>query len=404
MSSIENNEIDSPSGDYGPDVHKLELDDRTILLIGTAHISQASVNLVKRVISEEIPDTVCLELDDKRYQAITEKEDWQKLDLKQIIKNKQLSTLLVSILMSSYQKRLGGKLGVMPGAELLAGATTAKEHNIPISLCDRDVRITLRRAWKSTSFFKKGYLLSSLLASVFDKEEIDEEKLEEMKKKDVLAGLMDEMGQSFPDLKRVLIDERDIYLAEKIKTSAGKRLVAVVGAGHVAGIKKAINNNNNSDKLSSITEIPPVSKVWKVIGWSIPVLIIGSLIAIGVIKGAGVAGANLLYWILANGIPASIGALLAFAHPATTVGAFAAAPLTSLTPVIGAGYVTAFIQVMKRPPVVREFETVGDDIATVKGWWKNKLLRVFLVFFFTGLGSAVGTWVGGYEIFTNLFG
>ena len=403
MSSIESNHPELNSPDYGPDVHALECGEKSILLIGTAHISQESVNLVKQVIEQEKPDTVCLELDSKRYKAMTEKEDWQKLDLKQIIKNKQLSTLLVSILMSSYQKRLGGKLGVTPGAELLAGATTAKEHSIPVSLCDRDVRITLRRAWKSTSFFKKGYLMSSLLASVFDKEEIDEEKLENMKKKDVLAGLMDEMGQSFPDLKRVLIDERDIYLAEKIKDTAGDRLVAVVGAGHVAGIKKAFHTDN-SDKLAKITEIPPVSNIWKVIGWSIPVLIIGSLIAIGIMKGASVAGANLLFWILANGIPAAVGALLAFAHPVTTAGAFAAAPLTSLTPVIGAGYVTAFIQVMKRPPVVREFETVGDDIATVKGWWKNKLLRVFLVFFFTGLGSAVGTWVGGYEIFKNLFG
>ena len=403
MSSIESNHSEITPADYGPDVHELEFGDKSVLLIGTAHISQESVNLVKRVIEQERPDTVCLELDDKRYKAMTEKEDWQKLDLKQIIKNKQLSTLLVSILMSSYQKRLGGKLGVKPGAELLAGALTAKEHAIPVSLCDRDVRITLRRAWKSTSFFKKGYLLSSLLASVFDKEEIDEERLEDMKKKDVLAGLMDEMGQSFPDLKRVLIDERDIYLAEKIKDTAGDRLVAVVGAGHVAGIKKAFHEDN-SDNLSKITEIPPVSRIWKVIGWSIPVLIIGSLIAIGIMKGASVAGANLLFWVLANGIPAAMGALLAFAHPVTTAGAFAAAPLTSLTPVIGAGYVTAFIQVMKRPPVVREFETVGDDIATVKGWWKNKLLRVFLVFFFTGLGSAVGTWVGGYEIFKNLFG
>lgn len=223
-----------------------------------------------------------------------------------------------------------------------------------------------------------------------------------MKKKDVLAGLMEEMGEAFPDLKRVLIDERDIYLAEKIKMTAGSRVVAVVGAGHVEGIKKALNEDNHS-KLEEITTIPPVSGSWKILGWSIPILIIGSIIAIGFMKGASVAGSNLLFWILANGIPAAAGALLAFAHPATTIGAFTAAPLTSLTPVIGAGYVTAFIQVMTRPPVVREFESVGEDIASLTGWWKNKLLRVFLVFLFTGLGSFIGTWVGGYEIFKNLF-
>ena len=222
-----------------------------------------------------------------------------------------------------------------------------------------------------------------------------------MKKKDVLSTLMSEMGESFPDLKRVLIDERDIYLAEKIKASAGQKLVAVVGAGHVAGIKKSLPQDQQN-KMAEISTIPPISKGWKVAGWSVPMLILASLVAIGVMKGASVAGANLMFWIVANGIPAACGALLALAHPFTTIGAFTAAPITSLTPVIGAGYVTAFIQVMTRPPVVREFESVGDDISSFTGWWKNKLLRVFLVFFFTGLGSAIGTWVGGYEIFKNL--
>ncbi len=389
--------------DYGPDVHSIQLDNKHIILIGTAHVSQESVDLVKKVITSEKPDRVCLELDDKRYHAMSRKENWQALDLKQIIRNKQLSTLLVSLLMSSYQKKLGNQLGVKPGAELLAAATTANELDIPISLCDRDVRVTLRRAWKSTSIFRKGYLLTSLFASMFDSEEIDENKLKELKQKDVLSNLMEEMGESLPELKRVLIDERDIYLAEKIKESEGETIVAVVGAGHVAGIKKIIGTDQRH-KLDEVTSIPPVSKGWKIAGWGIPFMILASLGAIGYMKGANVAGANLMFWILANGIPAAFGALIALAHPFTTIGAFTAAPITSLTPVIGAGYVTAFIQVMTRPPVVREFESVGEDISSFTGWWKNKLLRVFLVFFFTGLGSAVGTWVGGYEIFKNLFG
>jgi len=390
-----------PDNEYGDDVHIIEHENQTILLVGTAHISQESVDLVKSVIEQEQPDCVCLELDDKRHQALTQKKKWQALDLKEIIKNKQLSTLIVSLLMASYQKRLGGHMGVTPGAELLAAAQMANKHHIPISLCDRDVRITLRRAWKSTSFFKKGYLLTSLLASLFDKSDITEEKLTELKQKDVLSELMDEMGHSLPDLKRVLIDERDIFLVEKIKSSPGKRIVAIVGAGHIKGIKKTFSTDN-TNKIHSISQIPPVSKVFKFFGWSIPLLIIGSIVTIGIQKGASVAGENALFWIMANGVPAAFGALLAFAHPLTTIGAFASAPLTSLTPVIGAGYVTAFIQVMTRPPMVKEFESAGDDIATFKGWWKNKLLRVFLVFFLTGLGSAIGTWVGGYEIFKNL--
>lgn len=306
-------------------------------------------------------------------------------------------------MMASYQKRLGGKLGVVPGAELLMAAETAKNLQIPVSLCDRDIRITLRRAWKSTTFFKKGYLLTSLLASLFDKSDISEEKLEELKEKDILIEMMEEMGEALPDLKRVLIDERDIFLAEKIKSSPGKNIVAVVGAGHVAGMLKIFAADNKS-KIAKITEIPKISASYKLLGWAIPVFILGSLLIIGSQKGADVAGENLLFWILANGIPAAIGAFLALAHPYTIISAFAAAPITSLTPVIGAGYVTAFVQVMSSPPVVKEFETAGEDISTFKGWWKNRLLRIFLVFILTGLGSAVGTWVGGYEIFKNLVG
>lgn len=387
--------------DYGTDVHVVKHGDKTVLLVGTAHISQQSVLLVKKVIEQEQPDCVCLELDDKRYQALTQKKQWESLDLKTIIKDKQLSTLLVSLLMASYQKRLGGKLGITPGAELLMAAQTAKGLQIPLSLCDRDVRITLRRAWKSTSFFKKGYLLASLLTSLFDKTEISEEKLQELKQKDVLTELMEEMGDTLPDLKRVLIDERDIYLVEKIKSSPGKRIVAVVGAGHVAGMLQQFATDNKH-KIADVTLIPPVSKGYKIVGWAIPLLILGSLGVIASQKGISAAGDNLLFWILANGIPASIGALLALAHPLTTIGAFASAPITSLTPVIGAGYVTAFIQVIACPPVVREFETAGEDISSFRGWWSNRLLRVFLVFLLTGLGSAVGTWVGGYEIFKNL--
>ncbi len=392
-----------PASDYGDDVRFIEHDNKIVMLVGTAHISQNSVDLVKTVIEQERPDSVCLELDERRFQALTDKKQWQTLDLKSIIKNKQLSTLLISLLMASYQKRLGNKMGVIPGAELLMAIETAKTLQIPLFLCDRDIRITLRRAWKATSFLKKNYLLASLLSSVFSKDEITEDKLTELKKKDVLSELMSELGDTLPDLKKVLIDERDMYLVEKIKASPGKKIVAVVGAGHLEGMVR-IFSSNNQEKLVDISTIPPVSNGYKALGWTVPLIILSSLAAIFWQKGSALAGESVVYWILAHGIPTAVGSLLSLAHPLTTLSAFAASPLTSLSPLIGAGYVCAFVQVMTCPPRVGEFETSGRDASTLAGWWKNRLLKVFLVFFLTGFGSALGTWIGGYRIFTHLFG
>ncbi len=370
--------------------------------MGTAHVSQKSVDLVREVIESEQPDCVCVELDEKRFESLSQKDRWQNLDIKEIIRKKQLSTLMVNLTLAAYQKKLGDQLGVTPGAELLEATATAEEHGIDISLCDRDVRVTLRRAWKKTSLFKKGYLLASLFASLFDSTEIDEEKLDELKDSDALSELLNEMGKALPEIKQVLIDERDTFLAEKIKTSPGKKLVAVVGAGHVQGIKDGINEDRSA-QMEEISTIPPVSPIWKLIGWLIPVLIIGSIGYIGYNKGIMAAGENITYWILANGIPSAIGALIGFAHPMTIISAFVAASITSLTPVIGAGYVCAFVQAMMQPPIVREFETAMADMGSIMGWWKNRLLKVFLAFILPGIGSLIGTWIGGYEIIKNLF-
>ncbi|MDR9501259.1 MAG: TraB/GumN family protein [Desulfurivibrionaceae bacterium] len=387
---------------YGStDVHIIQLQERQIILIGTAHVSQKSVDLVQQVIDRERPDCVCVELDEKRYQSLSQKAQWQSLDIKQIIKQKQLSTLMINLTLASYQKKLGDQLGVVPGSELLEATRSAERFAIPVALCDRDVRVTLRRAWKKTSFFKKGYLLASLLASLFDSTKLSEEKLSELKESDALSELLAEMGEALPEIKQVLIDERDTFLSEKIKAAAGQKIVAVVGAGHVAGLKKALLEDRSA-QMEEINTIPSLSSAWKSLAWLVPALILGSIAYIGFAKGGQAAGANALYWLLANGIPASIGALIGLAHPATILAAFVAAPITSLTPVIGAGYVCAFVQAMMRPPVVREFETVMTDMATLGGWWRNNLLKVFLAFLLPAVGSMIGTWIGGYEIISNL--
>jgi len=386
---------------YSPDVQIIEADGREFILVGTAHVSRQSAELVREVIEKERPECVCVELDSQRYKSLSEQRKWESLDLKSLIRQKQLSTLLINLLLASYQKKLGDKLGVMPGVELLEATKTAGEFNIPIALCDRDIRVTLRRAWHSMSLWNKMKLMSAGLAGIFDNQEISEERLSEIRQKDVLNELIMELGAAMPVLKTVLIDERDTYLAQKIREAEGKKIVAVVGAGHVQGISAALMNGQSRD-LAEIEKIPPVSPVWKWIGWGIPAIILGSIAYIGWTKGAAAAGDNILFWILANGIPSALGAALAFGHPLTILSAFLGAPITSLTPVIGAGYVAAFVQVYARPPVVKEFQAVSEDAGVFKRWWQNKLLRVFLVFIFSGVGSAIGTYVGGYEIISNL--
>jgi len=380
----------------------LNVGGREFLIVGTAHISRESADLVREVIEKERPDCVCVELDVQRFEALSQKRKFQELDVRQVIRKKQLAALLANLLLASYQKKLGGALGILPGTELLEATEVAKEHGIPIALCDRDVRVTLRRAWASMGFFKKVLLASNLMVSIFERPEVSEDDLRRLRDQDVLSELMRELGDAMPNLKAALIDERDVYLAQRMREAAGDRIVAVVGAGHVGGISQALTATRDVD-LSEIETIPPVSAAWKVVGWGIPALIIASLLYIGVSKGAQVAGENLLFWIVANGVPSAIGGLLALAHPLTTVAAFFAAPVTSLTPVIGVGYVCAFLQAYLDPPKVRELESLADDVGKPREWWRNRMLRVILVFILTTLGSILGTYVGGYRIVSNLF-
>ncbi|MDH5671509.1 MAG: TraB/GumN family protein [Myxococcales bacterium] len=392
----------APAPDYPEDVRIVEDGERRIVLVGTAHISQESVDLVRHVIGQERPDVVCVELDPRRYEALSQRKRWEALDLREVIQNRQLATLLLNFFLASYQKRLGGKLGVMPGSELLEATRTAEAEGVPFELCDRDVRVTLRRAWAALSLWKKASLISAVMASAFETPELSEEDLRKLRQKDVLSELMEQLGQALPELKRALIDERDQYLAAKIGATEGNTVVAVVGAGHVAGMVEVLKNRQPVD-LQALDTIPPVSGLWRTLGWSVAAVILGSLAYIGMTRGPQAAGDSALYWFLANAIPCAVGGIVALAHPLTILAGFMAAPFTSLTPVIGAGYVTAAVQVYLAPPRVHEFQSVGEDIAEARTWWRSRLLRVFLVFLLTSLGSFVGTWVGGVEVVSNLF-
>jgi pheromone shutdown-related protein TraB len=387
---------------YPNDVEFLRVGDREIILVGTAHISAESVQLVHQVIAEQRPDCVCIELDERRYQALAEKTRWEGLNLREVIRSRQLATLLLNFVLASYQRRLGDKLGVMPGSELLEAARSAEALNRPFVLCDRDIRITLRRAWSALSLLDKSKLLASALLGMVEEQELSEEELRRIRQKDVLSELMNELGRIMPGLRRVLIDERDSYLAQKIRETPGHKLVAVVGAGHISGMRAALESNAPVDMVE-ITRIPEVPMLWKLLGWALPALILASIVSIGLTKGVAAAGDSILSWVIANSVPAALGAIIAFAHPLTILAAIVAAPFTSLSPLIGVGHVTAFVQAYVYPPRVREFSSVSEDITVFSNWWRSRLLRVLLVFILSTVGGLIGIWIGGVKILSRLF-
>lgn len=398
--------LEEPAADAAlapDDVEVVLVRGRRIVLVGTAHVSRESVEVVRRVIAEESPDRVCVELDPQRYEVLTERKKWEAADLREVIRKRQLATLLVHMLLSSYQKRIGGRLGVVPGSELLEAVRAAEARGIPVELCDREVRITLRRAWSALSLWKKSLLLSSVLAGVADPPELDEADLRRMRSRDVLNELVQELGRAFPALKRVLIDERDAFLATRILRAEGMRLVAVVGAGHLQGMRRALLDEHDAD-LEALSEIPSVSAWWHLLGWGLAAVVLGSIAAIGWTRGAEAMADGALFWVLATALPAAAGAALAAGHPLTILAGLLAAPVTTLSPLLGVGYATAFVQTYVVPPRVHEFRSAGDDVAHPSRWWGNRLLRVLLVFVLSSIGGAAGAWVGGVEIVRTLFG
>jgi pheromone shutdown-related protein TraB len=385
------------------DVRVVRLGAREVVVLGTAHVSRESVDLVRSAIGELRPDAVCVELDPKRFEALARPERFEALDLREVIRSRQLATLGLNLALASYQRALGLSLGVRPGAELLEAARCAEDAGIPVALCDRDVRVTLRRAWRALGFWKRSLLVASFSAALFERQELSEDDLRELRRTDVLSRLLAELGEAFPGLKTVLIDERDAYLAERIRETPGRRLLAVVGAGHVAGLVRRLESGERAD-LGALSTTPPPSRLTHVLGWGIPALVLLSLLAIGLRDGGAVAGENVAFFALATGLPSAAGTLLAFGHPVTVLSALLLAPLTALSPLIGIGHVTALVQSWMRPPFVRELSSALDDLGTASGLWRNRLLRVLLVFVLSTLGGVIGTWVGGARLVTSLFG
>jgi len=373
-----------------PNVHHLSFEGKDITLIGTAHISKESADLVSQVIEETKPDTVCVELCQSRYDALTQKKKWENTDLLKVIKEKKAFLLLSNFLLASFQKKIGQKLGIRPGEEIFQAIGSAEAAGAAVHLADRDVRITLSRTWRLMSFWKKMKLLTEVLSSVWEVDEITQEQIEEMKKKDVLDALLSEIGEVLPEVRRILIDERDQYLSQKIRDAPGNRIVAVVGAGHVPGI---LNSWSQEVDLASLEQLPPKGKLAKILGWGIPAFIVG-LILFGFFYAGMMATAQMVkWWTLATAVLAAAGAAAAFAHPLTILSAAAAAPFTTLHPLIAAGWVSGLVEAAIAKPKVKDFESLLDDIASFKGFWRNKITRILLVVVFTNIGASLGTFV-----------
>jgi len=371
-----------------------------IKLIGTAHVSKESIEEVKNIINEEKPDMVCVELDEGRYNAITQNNQWEKLNLSEVFREGKGFLVIANLVLAGFQRRLGSELGVKPGEEMKVAVETAKEKGIPHSLCDREVHTTLRRAWARCGLFSKSKLLASLFASAFSTEKLSEQEIENLKNSNELDGMMGELANYLPSVKETLIDERDRYLASKIWTSvppnSNKRVAAVIGAGHMKGIAVWLEKLSSGEKDANVSEldiIPPPSVFSKIAKFIIPAAIV-ALVAVGFLRAGMETGLSMmLKWVLWNGSLAAIGACIALAHPLAILVSFLGAPITSLNPFIGVGILSGLVQVTLLKPRVSDVQNIMEDSANLKGWYRNRITRALLVFFLSSLGSSIGTFV-----------
>jgi pheromone shutdown-related protein TraB len=379
-----------PPAEHNTGVYQTQINGKTIILLGTAHVSRQSVALVESVIQAERPDTVCVELCPSRYKSILQKDKWLDMDIIKVIREKKSFLLLSNLLLASFQKRIGDKIGIKPGEEMIRAIDAAKAVGAEICLADRDITVTLSRTWRSTGFLSRLKLLFQLMLSMGGVEDINEKDIEQMKEADMLESILAEVEKKQPALRKILIDERDQYLAEKIRTSPGQKILAVVGAGHVPGIRKYLSDKID---LKQLETLPPKGNAGKILKWAIPAAIL-ILILAGFFHGGVEAGKDMiLWWILANGLFAGIGALIAFGHPLTILSAVFAAPLTSLNPMIAAGWVSGLVEAFVRKPKVRDMARLSEDILSARGFWRNKVTRILLVAIFTNIGSSIGTFV-----------
>jgi len=383
-------------------VTKIQYQDKEIILVGTAHISETSVILVKETIEAERPDSVCIELDEGRYKTIQDPKAWERTDVVQVIRQKRVGFMLAQLIISAYQKKMAKKLNTKVGGEMLQGIESAKEVGAELVLADRSIQTTFTRLWRLLTLKEKFKLLYSLVLGDDESEdELTEADILELLEQDMLSSVLGEIKEELPTIGQVLISERDQYLANKIKNAPGKKVLAVLGGAHVPGVIEEINKEQD---MEAITKIPQKKSRGKYFVWLIPLVIIGLLIY-SFTRGADVGTQNLLAWWLWNGGLAALFALLALAHPLSILTAFMAAPITTLVPfVLTSGLFAGLVEAWIKKPRVEDLQKVPEDVFRFKGYYQNRFLKVLTVVILANIGSTIGTFMAGGYILHNLFG
>jgi len=388
-------------------IKKLQFGDKEIVLLGTAHISKQSIEDVKESIQTEMPDVVCVELDQARYDTLTNPKEWKEIDIIKLLKEGKGFLLLANLALQAFQKKLGLEMGVKPGDEMKAAIEMSKELNIKTALVDRPVQVTLKRAWAKSSFANKTKLVAIMLSSVFVDEKLSPEEIEKLKMESAMDGVMADVSDELPNIKEVLIDERDQYLASKIWKTEGKKLIAVLGAGHLPGVERFLKQFNDDDSIcenvNTLEEIPPKSKAKMALSFAIPTIII-MLIILGFFKGGlSTTKSQLISYVFWNGGLSAIGSIFALANPITILASFLIAPITSINPFIGVGFFTGILQAWIKKPQVKDMETLSNDICTFRGWYKNRITHALLVFLLSSIGSSIGTFITVPALIVNIF-
>ena len=387
-------------------VQHVQRDGVDYALLGTAHVSRTSAEAVERLLASGHFDAVAIELCPSRYQALTDRKSWQQLNLFSVLREGKAGMMMASLALSAYQRRIADQFGIEPGAEMKAAIDAARRHDLPLQLIDREIGITLRRASSRLGWWRRWLMINGLVFSLFSREKISEEDVEKLKEGDLLTQTFSEFSETSPELYEALIAERDRFMAARLRQDnadgAHKQVLAVLGAGHLAGTARALNASDSADdSVTELNQSPPPSRVFKFLPWLVLIAVLSGF-AWGFSRSPELGWSLIVTWVLINGGLSALGALLARAHPLTILTALLAAPLTSLNPTVGAGMVTGAVEAWLRKPTVADFETLRDDVTKVSGWFRNRVSHVFVVFFLSNLGSAIGTWVAGFRMVQQL--